>query len=69
MSAICDLSKRDRRIRRKCPKHGKLEYAMFRECYDTCYIFFDCGVTIYRGDEGEALWEDGPKRKKQEPKR
>jgi hypothetical protein len=62
-SAICNLKvEPDKRVRRRCPWHKKVESATFRVCYDTYYLFFDCGATVTMGDEGEKIWYKGPKR-------
>ena len=64
-SALCNLAvKKDKRVRRTCPCHKRREMASFRECYDTFYLFFDCGVTVQDGDEpGTRVWFKGPRRK------
>lgn len=61
---LCNLAvAKDKRVRRKCPRCKKREMATFRQCYDTYYLFFDCGVTVGDGDEpGTRVWWKGRRR-------
>jgi hypothetical protein len=56
VSALCNLAvKPDRKVRRRCPRCRRRESARLRECYDTVYLFFACGVAV---DLGAGEWWD-----------
>jgi len=57
--AICDLrTSPDRRARRKCPYHKKMEYGEMVTAYDTIRVFLDCGTLL---DYGYGYWVAPPK--------
>ena len=50
--------------------HKRREPATFRTCYDTFYLFFDCGVTVQDGDEpGTRVWYKLQKRNRRKAQR